>query len=59
MKVDPSVEKHVVKKKGKKDDICYSIYCNEEVIADISIEQLTDLHELIGQFVEEKKGGQG
>lgn len=56
MNEDPCIEKHINKRTGKKDEIYFSIYCNTETIGDIRIEQLVEIHSLIGKFIEEKGG---
>lgn len=57
MKASPYIEQIRVKSPGKKEEVLYCIDCNEyRSMSDITEEQLTDIYNLIGEFL--GKGGE-
>lgn len=59
MKSNPTVEKLTTREVGKKKKTSYSIICNEYSVYEIDHEQLSLLYAIIGEFMEEGKGGRG
>lgn len=56
MKASPYIEQIRVKSPGKKEEVLYCISCNELRMSDINENQLSDIYNLIGEFL--GKGGQ-
>lgn len=56
MKSSPYIEQLRVKAPGKKEETLYNIDCNESRISDLTDNQLSDIYNLIGEFL--GKGGQ-
>ena len=56
MKASPYIEQIRVKSPGKKEEVLYCIDWNEYRMSDITEEQLTDIYNLIGEFL--GKGGE-
>ena len=54
MKDSPFMEKRIVKDTTRRDKVYYNIYCNNEYISDMSLEQLDELYGIIGQYMKEE-----
>lgn len=59
MKSNPTVEKMTTREVGKKIKTSYYIICNEYSVYEIDYEQLSLIYAMIGEFMEEGKGGRG
>lgn len=56
MKNNPTVEKVITRESGRKVKILYSIMCNDQAVYEMDYEQLSLIHAMIGEFMEERKG---